>query len=158
MNLDNCAITEVFALIFDTFKPHRKVYKEDSGIHLMCMGKGHGSGDGQLDLPMGISIDTSKRLIYVCEGGNRRVSVFSCENYSFRSKFGSSGSGPGEFMKPEVRVAYFELRIRTCVLSRACCFFLFCFHRQGIYVDSARQLVYVTDNYLHRIVVYSTVS
>ena len=75
-----------------------QVYKEDSGIHLMCIGKGHGAGDGQLDLPMGISIDTTKRLIYVCECGNRRVSVFSCENYSFRSKFGSSG----EFMKPEV--------------------------------------------------------
>jgi sugar lactone lactonase YvrE len=51
---------------------------------------------------MGIDIDPVNRLLYICETGNRRVSVFSSENYAFRAKFGTAGTGPGQFHKPEV--------------------------------------------------------
>ena len=57
-----------------------------------------GKGDGELDCPMGISID-SDNTVYVIEGGNHRVSVFTCEG-EFLKSFGSQGDGPGQFTNP----------------------------------------------------------
>ena len=58
----------------------------------------YGSGNGELDWPIGISID-SDNVVYVTEDCNNRVSVFTCEG-KFLSSFGSMGSGPGQFNGP----------------------------------------------------------
>ena len=47
---------------------------------------------------MSISID-SDNTVYVIEGGNHRVSVFTCEG-EFLKSFGSRGDGPGQFTNP----------------------------------------------------------
>ena len=52
-----------------------------------------------MDEPHGITVD-SNGLVYVCECGNHRVSVFTSEG-QFVTSFGREGSGPGEFSYPE---------------------------------------------------------
>uniref|UniRef100_A0A1X7UW25 RING-type domain-containing protein n=2 Tax=Amphimedon queenslandica TaxID=400682 RepID=A0A1X7UW25_AMPQE len=59
-----------------------------------------GSGPGQLNGPMGITIDTAASgLVYISEWGNHRISVFT-SNGVFVSKFGSKGSNIDQFMRP----------------------------------------------------------
>jgi DNA-binding beta-propeller fold protein YncE len=136
---------------------HRvQVYREESGIHLMCVGKGKGAGEGQLNLPMGLAIDPTTRLLYVCECGNRRVTVFSSENYSFRAFLGEPGNGQGQFQKPEVcsfiifAVNFFN-SLRVSLLEH------WLLLMQSVCVDSTNNFVYVTDNYLNRVLVFNTV-
>ena len=56
-----------------------------------------GLGDGQFEVPTGITVDASGN-VYVCEG-NQRVQIFN-NNGVFQSKFGSGGSSPGQFETP----------------------------------------------------------
>ena len=59
-----------------------------------------GSGPGQLNCPMGITIDTAATgLVYVSEGGNNRISVFTSDGV-FVSSFGSKGSNINQFDYP----------------------------------------------------------
>ena len=58
----------------------------------------NGSGNGELNTPTSIGID-SDNVVYVTEAGNNRVSVFTCEG-KFLTSFGSYGSGPGQFSGP----------------------------------------------------------
>ena len=48
--------------------------------------------------PCGLALDTSNR-VYVSEGENHRVSVFTSEG-QFVMSFGRRGQGPGEFYYP----------------------------------------------------------
>ena len=57
-----------------------------------------GEGNGELNFPSSISID-SDNVVYVAEQDNRRVSVFTCKG-KFLTSFGTKGSGPGQFNKP----------------------------------------------------------
>ncbi len=54
-----------------------------------------GSGDGQLNGPMGVAVD-SLGYVYVADNGNSRIQKFS-NNGVFVAKWGSSGSGDGQF-------------------------------------------------------------
>ena len=56
------------------------------------------SGEGELSFPTSISID-SDDAVYVAEGRNHRVSVFTREG-TFLTSFGSKGDGPGQFNTP----------------------------------------------------------
>lgn len=58
-----------------------------------------GSADGQFSNPLGIAVDASNR-VYVVDNGNNRVQVFDA-NGNFLGKFGSFGTGSGEFDAPE---------------------------------------------------------
>ena len=59
-----------------------------------------GSGPGQLNGPVGITIDTAATgLVYVSEGGNSRISVFTSDGVFVR-KFGSKGSNIDQFNSP----------------------------------------------------------
>ena len=59
-----------------------------------------GSGPGQLDRPLGITIDTAGTgLVYVSEEGNNRVSVFTSDGV-FVSSFGRKGSNIDQFNCP----------------------------------------------------------
>ena len=57
-----------------------------------------GKGDGELNIPTGISTD-SDDTVYVAEARNHRVSVFTHEG-KFLTSFGSEGDGPGQFSYP----------------------------------------------------------
>ena len=61
----------------------------------------YGQGNGELNSPCGICIDSSLdvALIYVTEWRNHRVSVFTCEG-KFLTSFGSRGNEPGQFRCP----------------------------------------------------------
>ena len=56
-----------------------------------------GSGNGQFSNPYGIC--SGNGLLYVVDGGNSRVQVWTMEGVYVRS-FGSARSGKGQFSKP----------------------------------------------------------
>jgi len=58
-----------------------------------------GSGEGQLNQPVGVSFDVETSYIYVTELINQRVSIFKT-NGDFVSSFGSRGSSLSEFHNP----------------------------------------------------------
>lgn len=57
-----------------------------------------GSGDGQLDSPNGIAVDSSGN-IYVADSQNHRIQKFD-SNGNLLAKWGSEGSGDGQFNLP----------------------------------------------------------
>jgi len=63
-----------------------------------CQGGEPGTGDGQFDDPVGITVDDSGN-IYVADTNNDRVQIFDSAG-AFQSKFGSSGTGDGQFNVP----------------------------------------------------------
>ena len=68
------------------------------GKYLREFGK-EGNGDGELNSPAGIYID-SDDIVYVVEEDNNRVSVFTYEG-TFLTTFGINGNGPGQFSFPQ---------------------------------------------------------
>gem|GEM_PF-840478 len=57
-----------------------------------------GSGNGQLNNPKGIAVDSSGN-VWVVDAGNNRVEKFN-DKGEYLSKFGSEGSGNGQFYGP----------------------------------------------------------
>lgn len=58
-----------------------------------------GSGNGQFSTPTGIALDAAGN-VWVADSGNKRVQKFTTSDgvtYTYAYKFGSSGSGNGEF-------------------------------------------------------------
>jgi sugar lactone lactonase YvrE len=66
-----------------------------SGAYIGAVGNGSGSGDGQLNNPRGIAVDTAGS-VYVVDQSNFRVDKFSAAGV-FQLKFGSQGTGNGQF-------------------------------------------------------------
>ncbi len=64
---------------------------------------GFGSGDGQFNLPWGISIDPHG-FIWVADWRNDRVQKFTSDG-QFVAKYGRSGDGDGEFSRPSSVIA-----------------------------------------------------
>jgi DNA-binding beta-propeller fold protein YncE len=58
----------------------------------------HGIGDGEFNMPWGITIDNHGD-IFIADWRNDRIQKFSPDG-KFLMKFGSSGSGEGEFDRP----------------------------------------------------------
>ncbi len=71
---------------------------DTTGKYLLSFGSA-GSGDGQLNLPLGIAVD-SKGDIYVADTGNNRIQVFSASG-DYLSQFGKAGRGETEFASPQ---------------------------------------------------------
>ena len=57
-----------------------------------------GKGEGELDYPVSVAVD-SHNLVYVGEYGNNRVSIISTDG-EFIKSFGSKGNGCGQFKAP----------------------------------------------------------
>ncbi len=57
-----------------------------------------GNGDGQVDDPQDLSIDSSGR-VYVCDAANDRIAVWEADG-TFARFLGSTGSGDGELAQP----------------------------------------------------------
>jgi len=51
--------------------------------------------------PRGLAFDHLRGLLFVVDRINHRVQVFSCDDGSFVSKFGSCGNQPGQLVHPE---------------------------------------------------------
>ncbi len=75
-----------------------RVFDARSGAHLFDFGT-RGSGPGELNLPRDVAIGKDGRL-YVVDGGNFRVSVFSPEG-KYLFGWGSVGRGYGNFSRPK---------------------------------------------------------
>jgi DNA-binding beta-propeller fold protein YncE len=61
---------------------------------------GHiGTGDGQFNNPLGITLDYARGYVYVADSGNNRVEKFT-SNGTFITKWGSFGKGEGQFNTP----------------------------------------------------------
>lgn len=59
----------------------------------------HGSGDGQLSAPFGLAVDRIHDRVYITDGGNSRVEVFTTGG-AYVGQWGTAGSGDGEFNWP----------------------------------------------------------
>ena len=68
-----------------------------TGTFLDEIGSGLGDGPGQFKMPRDAAISPDWK-IYVADGANNRIQVFTHEGKYLRS-FGSKGSGPGEFLR-----------------------------------------------------------
>jgi DNA-binding beta-propeller fold protein YncE len=78
---------------------HRvRVFDQASGEHLFDFGK-RGSGDGELNLPRDAALAPNGDL-YVVDGGNFRVQIFSADGRFLRG-FGSVGQQGGQFSRPK---------------------------------------------------------
>ena len=75
-----------------------RVFDAQSGKHLLDMGT-RGSGPGQLNLPRDVTIGLDG-LLYVVDGGNFRVQVFS-QDGTFLRTFGGIGRQGGQFSRPK---------------------------------------------------------
>ena len=73
------------------------VWRHSDGELLSEWGE-HGSGDGQLDRPCGISFDLDGNMLVV-DGRNHRVQKFT-QSGEFVSAFGEFGDGDGQFSYP----------------------------------------------------------
>ncbi len=62
------------------------------------IGKGFGSGPGQLNRPAGVKVDRKTR-VFVADSLNHRVAVFSTTGLLLRS-IGVEGYGPGQMRMP----------------------------------------------------------
>ncbi len=90
------------------FSNHRvQVFTPDGG-YLGQFGN-EGSGNGELNFPVSICVDSDDR-VYVVENGNGRVSVFTCEGLFLKS-FGSEG---GQFNHP------FGIAVDQCGVVYVC--------------------------------------
>src|SRR5919198_5181428 len=76
-----------------------RILKFNSNGTLITMWGSSGSGPGQFNSPIGITLDYSRGYVYVTDTGNDRVQKFTSDG-KFIIKWGSSGSGPGQFQTP----------------------------------------------------------
>ena len=58
-----------------------------------------GSGNGQLDFPVGVSVDPASGTVYVADSFNSRIETFTATG-SFVSTLGSDGAAAGQFTEP----------------------------------------------------------
>lgn len=74
---------------------HRIVKFDANGNYISDFGS-YGSGDGELNVPTALTIDSSSGDVYVTDTRNYRVQKFSSTGV-YLSQFGSQGSGDGQF-------------------------------------------------------------
>ena len=84
---------------------HRAQIFDAAGNHQVTFGGFGTAADGKFFSPSGIAVDPATNSIVVSDTGNNRVQVFGTAtglppNTDFLFKFGSSGSGPGQFNTP----------------------------------------------------------
>ncbi len=73
---------------------HNVVVSTSTGAEIKTLG-GFGNANGKMRSPHGLALDANDNL-YVVDPGNFRIQVFD-KNGNFLRKWGSKGSGPGQF-------------------------------------------------------------
>jgi DNA-binding beta-propeller fold protein YncE len=67
-----------------------------SGQFLLQIGKpGQTTGDGSLNRPSAVAVDTTANEVFVADTGNRRIAVFDSETGAFKRAWGAYGDKPG---------------------------------------------------------------
>ena len=80
--------------VVETRSPEGSDYKAPPFVSLAQFGSS-GSGNGQLNHPMGVAVDGSGN-VWVADGGNDRIQKFSSAG-AFIGAYGSKGAGAGQF-------------------------------------------------------------
>jgi DNA-binding beta-propeller fold protein YncE len=75
------------------------VYDLATGKHLFDIGK-RGTDKGEFNLPRDVAFSPDGSKMYVVDGGNFRVQVFT-QDGKFLSTFGAIGRQPGQFARPK---------------------------------------------------------
>jgi len=152
----------------------------DARIKLSIGTKREGHTDGLFFNPLGLSFDHHRGLLFVVDGNNHRVQVFSCDDDdrdSFVSKFGEEGNQPGQLQYPDGlafdhdhdRILVADSgndRIQSWSLSGQS--FLSCigesgsgdlefFRPQGIAIDKHHHRIIISDTEKHRLVFLSSI-
>ncbi len=79
---------------------HRLAVYDTGGRFLQAIGKGQGSGLGQLSFPFGVGVDPQGR-VFVADDINHRVVRFGPKSaYPYKARWGSYGTGPGQLAYP----------------------------------------------------------
>ncbi len=78
---------------------HVLVFDAITGELIQTIGR-RGTGDGEFNLPRDAVISPYNNLLYVVDGGNFRVQVFTLDG-KFVRKFGSIGRRSGQFARPK---------------------------------------------------------
>ena len=74
--------------------------KTDNGAYAYQSQFGSGgSGNGQFNTPLGITVSASTGKIFVVDSGNNRIQIFNSDG-TFNSTFGSYGTGNNQFNHP----------------------------------------------------------
>ena len=76
-----------------------RILEFSSNGTLITMWGSSGSGPGQFNSPIGITLDYTRGYVFVTDTGNDRVQKFTTDG-KFITMWGSSGSGPGQFQTP----------------------------------------------------------
>jgi DNA-binding beta-propeller fold protein YncE len=95
--------------VTDTNNHHIQVFTAEGGYLRQF---GHGKGNGKLNSPTGIAID-SDNVAYVTEYRNFSVLVFTCEG-KFLMLIGTEGSGPGQFYHPYRITVVKDVVVHVC--------------------------------------------
>ena len=85
-------------VVSDSLKHRIHVFTADGG-QILDFGE-EGTKDGRLFHPMSIAFDKSQKYILVADSDNNRVQYFEVKTGKFVKKFGSEGSGHGQFNGP----------------------------------------------------------
>jgi DNA-binding beta-propeller fold protein YncE len=83
--------------VVDTLN-HRIQQFSPEGLFLAQWGT-LGAGEGQLDTPWGVAVDTPRRRLLVSDWRNDRLQAFDLEG-AFLATIGRPGTGPGELRRP----------------------------------------------------------
>jgi len=79
---------------------HRLAVFDTGGRFIQTIGKGQGSGLGQLSFPFGVGVDPQGR-VFVADDINHRVVRFGPKSqYPYKARWGSYGAAPGQLAYP----------------------------------------------------------
>jgi hypothetical protein len=91
------------------------------GTYVSTIGSGPGSGNGQLNKPLGVAV--SGDCVFVGDRDNHRVNVYGRDGSFVRSIGSGPGAGDGELNRPTgVAVAGDHLFVSDCMNDRVCVF------------------------------------
>jgi DNA-binding beta-propeller fold protein YncE len=92
-----CVLRDGRIVVCDTHY-HRVVTFDPDGKVLQMFGR-RGPAHGEFEYPVAVTVDDQENLYIAEYGGNDRVQKFTNDG-KFRMQIGTSGVGPGQFMRP----------------------------------------------------------
>lgn len=91
--------------LYVTDDGNSRIQKFTNNGDFVTMWGSKGSGNGQLDRPHDIAVDSSGNNVYVAEQGNFQIQK-STSDGKFVTKWGTEGSGDNQFQDPHSVAVY----------------------------------------------------